>query len=312
MRFFAAWLVLSPMLAFAWSPERAFQYLEMRQQQWMDWKPAMQKSGVVCVSCHTGLPYLMARQALHVKTQRPLEQAITDSVKARLLASDPPAKMLSNAGVDAVMSLTILSRERTKKDPLRDEDRAALKWLTANQLPNGAWTWFKLDAHPVESDHSDYFGAALAMLALRAYPEWEGAAATREFLRREAQGQPLHNRIAVGDVGDLWAVQSADGGWTSASLGPWKAREAAPPDSGSNAYATAWAAFAARQSGVSCSDARLKRALSWLEKRQNPETGAWESMSMNKVFPADSMQVKFMTDAATGYAAAALLSCKAD
>jgi hypothetical protein len=48
-------------------------------------------------------------------------------------------------------------------------------------------------------------------------------------------------------------------------------------------------------------------ALAWLGARQDAATGAWLSTSMNKQFPADSMMIHFMTDAATAYAALALL-----
>ena len=42
---------------------------------------------------------------------------------------------------------------------------------------------------------------------------------------------------------------------------------------------------------------------------QDPATGAWPSVSMNKVYPEGSIQRQFMTHAATGYAAAALIAC---
>ena len=326
--------ILLPLSAHAWNRQRAFDYLEARQQLWMDWKAA-QKQGGSCVSCHTGLPYLMARHALHEQQQRPLERALAAGVKTRLLANDPPPQMLSNAGVDAVLNVFVLSLERRNAtEPLKDVDRAALKWLGTNQVQTGgargSWTWFHLDLHPVESENSNYFGAALAAMALASYPGENNAGALRGYLQREAANQPLRNRLALLLAGskdrlalpktvkkqvlrDLWAAQQSDGGWTSASLGPWKAHEKTPPeDSGSNAYATAWAAFTARQAGVPCSDAKLKRALAWLDPRQDAESGAWASVSMNKTYPAGSMQSKFMTDAATGYAAAALVSCKAD
>ena len=46
-----------------WSPERAARYLDGRLQQWFAWKPAASPEGP-CVSCHTGMPYLLARPAL--------------------------------------------------------------------------------------------------------------------------------------------------------------------------------------------------------------------------------------------------------
>src|SRR5579871_193068 len=46
-----------------WNPKLAEQYLDSRQKAWVAWPTAM-ASGVACVSCHTGLPYLVARPAL--------------------------------------------------------------------------------------------------------------------------------------------------------------------------------------------------------------------------------------------------------
>jgi hypothetical protein len=140
------------------------------------------------------------------------------------------------------------------------------------------------------------------------------------YLKREFPQQPLHNKLAwiafggkssKGEVlKQLWAVQAEDGGFTTASLGPWSARPDAPADRGSNAYATAWAAYAASQAGA-CGEPGLRKALDWL-KRSQDATGAWNAPSMNKPYPAGSMQIRFMSDAATGYAAAALLACRAD
>ena len=79
--------------------------------------------------------------------------------------------------------------------------------------------------------------------------------------------------------------------------------------SASDAYATAWAAFAARQAGVPCSEPSLHKALLWLQQKQDPATGAWSTRSMNKVYPAGSIQENFLSDAATGFATAALLAC---
>src|SRR5262249_4224702 len=147
-------------------------------------------------------------------------------------------------------------------------------------------------------------------------------------LRREQPGQPLHNQVAV-----LWASsklpnllpdatrksivdavmskQEADGGWTISSLGKFAPHPTAPPaPAGSNAYATAFVTFALQEAGVTRSDAKLRKALDWLKGHQNPETGVWTAMSMNKVFEADSMQIRFMQDAATAFATLALLKAQ--
>ncbi|MCC6539247.1 MAG: squalene--hopene cyclase [Bryobacterales bacterium] len=53
----------------------------------------------------------------------------------------------------------------------------------------------------------------------------------------------------------------------------------------------------------------MQKALRWLEAKQDRATGAWPAPSMNKVYEKDSIQAGFMTDMASGFAAAALASC---
>jgi hypothetical protein len=76
---------------------------------------------------------------------------------------------------------------------------------------------------------------------------------------------------------------------------------------GDSSYATGFTAVVLEKAGVSSRDARLGRALEWLKAHQDPKEGYWDGESMNKVFPADSMMVLFMRDAATAYASMALL-----
>ncbi len=320
--------LLLPVLVLGWDRTKALQFLEARQQKWADWKPA-QKHGGACISCHTGLPYLAARRALGEKQASAVERDLVQGVKARVLAN-PPIATLQEVGAEAVLNLLTLStRRKSEKEPLEEVDQLALKRLWESQLKEGEtkgyWTWINAELHPADSEHSNYYGAALSQLALSAYPVGadSGVVQHQNYMKREMEKQPLHHRLAriafaskkdkdvrAVVLRDLWVAQSSDGGWSTAALGPWSKQEMAPPDSGSNAYATAWAAHTARESGVSCSDKRMKRALDWLEKNQDVETGAWNSVSMNKVYPEGSIQSKFMTDAATGYAVAALVGCK--
>ncbi len=249
------------------------------------------------------------------------------AVTTRVLAN-PPQPSLQNPGVEAILNLWVLSLQRRRVDsPLTDADRAALKRLWELQIgegeTKGAWPWFDFDLHPVESERSTFYGAALAAAALTVYPPAAspaaGLASLQTYLQHEAPRQPLHNRLAwMADaavrqqtLADLWSAQSSDGGWTTAALGPWAAHPDAPADPGSNAYTTAWAAHAARQAGVPCADAKLQKALRWLETKQDRATGSWPSPSMNKVFEKGSIQAGFMTDMASGFATAALSSCAA-
>ena len=222
-------------------------------------------------------------------------------VKSRLLAN-PPQPTLDVAGAEAVLNLLTLSLQRhDPQDPLDAADRAAIKSLWESQVQEGpakgSWEWVTSDLDPMDSVRATYYGATLAARALSVYPteSADRVDALRNYLKREAPKQPLHHRMgwiafnAKHDeesksavLKDLWAAQSGDGGWSTAALGPWPAREKKPADSGSSAYATAWAAFTAREAGVSCSDTGLKRATRWLAQHQDPATGAWNSVSMNK------------------------------
>jgi hypothetical protein len=106
--------------------------------------------------------------------------------------------------------------------------------------------------------------------------------------------RPCHGQL------ESFQYQRPDGGWSTASLGPWTAHPAAPSVSGSGAYATAYVTYVLQRAGVKPSDQRLARALVWLTDRQDPESGAWPEVSMNKKYPAGSMESFFMQDAATG------------
>jgi squalene-hopene/tetraprenyl-beta-curcumene cyclase len=121
----------------------------------------------------------------------------------------------------------------------------------------------------------------------------------------------LHGLLSNADkaaiLAELGRKQEADGGWTLGSLGPWNQHDAAPPSVGSNSYATALAAFALEQAGLKASDPVLSRALTWLRTHQNAD-GYWPADSMNHKHQAGTIPEKFMTDAATGYATAALLA----
>ena len=69
-------------------------------------------------------------------------------------------------------------------------------------------------------------------------------------------------------------------------------------------------AFALEQAGLGRSNPDLARALDWLKFRQNRQFGYWTADSMNKPYEADSMPLRFMQDAATSFAAMALLEAK--
>jgi squalene-hopene/tetraprenyl-beta-curcumene cyclase len=196
----------------------------------------------------------------------------------------------------------------------------------------GAWEWFSLNLDPWEMPQSAFYGASMAALAVGSTPRpyrdqpeiRERVAALTSYLQREVPSQPLHNRLMAlwassklpealppslqkPLLEEVWRKQQADGSWSMEALGPWKERPQAPHATGDSAYATAFTAVALQKAGIGAKDARLGRALSWLKNHQDPQGGFWDGESMNKVFPADSMMLLFMRDAATAYASLALI-----
>ncbi len=296
-----------------WSPRLAADYLDGRQKEWFQWKTA-QTSGGPCVSCHTGVTYLIARPELRRKLGETQPTAYETGLLQTLRSPGFGGAFLKEpladqtAGVQTIHSALFLKEE------------AALDHLWSLQIregaDKGAWKWFHLNLDPWEMPESTFYGATLAAMAVhRASDEHkakhrEPIAMLADYLKREKASQPLHNRLML-----LWAMpeiidkkaliqealklQQADGGWSIESLGPWK-RESR--SKGSDAYATAFAAYVLEKSGH-----RSREAINWLKTHQNREYGFWASESMNKEYPADSMMAKFMQDAATGFAVLALL-----
>jgi len=331
-----------PGFAQDWNPRLAAQYLDSRQKEWFVWPTAKTAEGP-CISCHTGMTYLLARPALRrslgEKTPTEHETGLLNSLRTKVQKRNPVelgSKPSDALGVDAVFSALFLATQDYGKATLSEDTLRAFDELWAMQIREGkgtgSWPWFSLDLQPWEMPESAYYGATLAAQAVamtpasyRNRPEvQQRVSALVAYLQREKESQPLHNRLAL-----LWAAttmpnvmpgnerkvlvaevlkkQEADGGWTLESLGQWAPRPKAPASPGSNAYATGFVAFVLQKAGVKRSDTALTRALSWLRSRQEAQSGSWAAMSMNKPFEPDSMQVRFMRDAATAFAALALL-----
>jgi squalene-hopene/tetraprenyl-beta-curcumene cyclase len=343
-------VALTPAFSQDWNARLAAQYMDSRQKEWVAWPMAL-RSGVACVSCHTGLPYLVARpalrQALGEKNGPTLyEGVLVASMRATVIRTD--AKDLFDGlkgviidqvyGAQAVLSALVLAMDDGPRGRLSPEGEKSFDrmWsLQVKQGPDhGAWQWSDFDLDPWETKDSVVYGTALAALATGIAPaDYQSRPAIREnvaamtaYLRQGQKSTPLHNRLFLlwassklrgllpdadkqAILSELWSKQEADGGWTLQSLGPWKKRDAAAPQVGANSYATALAAFSAVQAGVQPSQSNLSKALAWLKTHQDHQSGSWSADSMNHRHSAfGPMPEKFMSDAATGYATAALLA----
>src|SRR5579859_2609102 len=54
-----------------WTAEGAASYLDEREAQWSEWPGAARGHGTFCVSCHTALPYALARPVLAKALSQP-------------------------------------------------------------------------------------------------------------------------------------------------------------------------------------------------------------------------------------------------
>ncbi|MEO8662395.1 MAG: hypothetical protein ABI693_28290, partial [Bryobacteraceae bacterium] len=297
------------------------------------------RSGGPCISCHTGVTYLLARPALRrvLGEAEPTiyETGLVEGLRARVgngvaealkTGKEPVASQ--SVGVEAIFAALFLDQQQPAAQQAWDR-----LWSTQihDGVSKGSWPWFDFDTDPYETSDSGFFGASLAALAISATPpEYQARPEIKShvteltaYLRTATAAQPLHNRLLL-----LWATaslpatvpdarrsiieealekQQPDGSWTVAALGPWKDRPGAPSAAGGSAYATAVAAFALEQGGVSRSHPKLRKALDWLRAKQDPQFGYWVADSMNKRREPGSMPEGFMRDAATAFAVMALI-----
>ena len=119
-----------------WNPRLAAQYLDSRQKAWLAWPPA-NHSGISCVSCHDGLPYLLARPALRrtlgEKDPTLYEAVLIDGVRATALKTDG-AYLFGNAknlladqefGSQVILSALILALDDGPRGRLTPEGESA-------------------------------------------------------------------------------------------------------------------------------------------------------------------------------------------
>jgi squalene-hopene/tetraprenyl-beta-curcumene cyclase len=328
------------------SETAAAAYLDARMSWWMAWPTAARDHETFCVSCHTAVPYAMARPALRAalgeQSPAPVERKFLDNVTRRVRmwkevepfypdATRGVPKTTESRGTESILNALI---EASYNAP---DTRLALDNMWAQQLKTGeakgAWAWLQFHNSPWEGD-SQYYGATLAAIAVgtapgnyRDAPEiQDGMKLLREYLLRECASQVLIDRVtllwasakipglltpaqqkAIAD--EALAKQGADGGFSLSSfVGAWKRHDNTPLETRSDGYATGIVAFALEQSGMPRDRLELKRALDWLTQNQDRAEGRWLAYSLNKQRDLATDVGKFMSDAATAYAVLALQS----
>jgi len=210
--------------AAAWNPKAAAAYLDQRERWWMGWQDAAREHGTFCISCHTSVPYALARPALRdtlgEKAPTEVEQALIANAAKRVRMwkelspvyndkDDGPNKSAESRSTEAVLLAFTLASNDARSGRLSDETRLAFENLWRLQQTSGplkgAWLWQLFDLNPWEGPISPYNGATLAAIAIGTAPEHyrstpaiqENLKLLSEFLDREYDSQPLINRVSL-------------------------------------------------------------------------------------------------------------------
>jgi len=215
----------------AWNRKAAAAYLDQRATWWTTWPNAQRDHQTFCVSCHTALPYALARPAL----RQPLGETGASAAETALLANitkrvtmwrdvEPfypdqtrgVPKTSESRATEAILNAVILSRRDARNGSLSDEGRRALDNMWALQMKTGeqtgAWTWLQFHNEPWEGDSSAFHGAALAAIGIHSAPGAYAAApenvdrvkALHAYLQKADEKQPLLSRAML-----LWASSLA-------------------------------------------------------------------------------------------------------
>jgi squalene-hopene/tetraprenyl-beta-curcumene cyclase len=228
---------LTPRDSAHWSEKAAADYLDARIGWWMGWSTSQRDHGTFCISCHTAVPYAIARPSLRpaasrrVRTQ--LEWRLLDNVTKRVRmwgevepfypdATRGVPKTFESRGTESVLNALILTSYDARERRLGPDARLALANMWARQITSGAergaWPWLQFHNSPWEGD-SQFYGTALAAVAIgtapgayRSRPEIQaGLRLMREYFVREQASQVLINRVVL-----LWASCKLSGILTSA------------------------------------------------------------------------------------------------
>jgi squalene-hopene/tetraprenyl-beta-curcumene cyclase len=216
-----------------WDAKAAARYLDGRAEWWTTFPNAARDRGTYCMSCHTTLPYALARPALRVplgeRAASPAEEKIVGNLlmRARSWREIEPwypdqtrgiPKTSESRAIEAVMNALVLVRRDAAAGKLSDDARTALGVMWALQMKTGseagAWTWLNFKMEPWESPNSPYFGASLAALAVGSAPDGYAASpeiedrvkALRGYFTRQHGNVSLLNQLL-----GLWASSSLPG-----------------------------------------------------------------------------------------------------
>ncbi len=226
----------------SWDKTRASQYLDRRGEDWFKFGGAYRGQGTSttsCVSCHSLLPYALARPVLRrlshasqptrweTKILEQTKQRVAnwdrlDSAKFQLFYDFDDAKKAQSRGTESVLNALILALDDRFQGSTKpsDDTKKALAILWTTQIKQGqhkgSWEWLNFGLEPWESPGARFLGACVAAIAVGAAPgnglanaekdSRERLDSLRNYLKKNLGSQNLHNRAWM-----LWASASIDG-----------------------------------------------------------------------------------------------------
>jgi hypothetical protein len=170
----------------SWNREAAAKYLDDRMELWFA-KAKKLRTGQTetsCVSCHTIIPYMLARptlrKAMGVNAATSMEIRVIEETKKRVetysdhepLYDFDENKKLQSRGTEAVLNVLILTIADSPQGPgprpgkPNQLTKLALERLWQTQRSDGGWDWLDFGLEPFESVDGAFFGATLAAFAV--------------------------------------------------------------------------------------------------------------------------------------------------
>jgi len=210
-----------------WDPAAAARYLDDRQTWWINWPESARDHQTFCVSCHTVVPYALARPRLRnlpgitfpdandTKLLENVTLRVTRWNEMQPFYSDEkvgPHKTAQSRGTESILNALILSSFESVNAQPSEALAQAFRNMWAERQKSGpdkgAWLWLNFHTQPWEADDSPYFGATLAAVAVGTAPGQYARKTElqpllrdlREFLLRGYEKRSLNNQVLL-----LWA-----------------------------------------------------------------------------------------------------------
>lgn len=222
----------SSLAASTWNRKTAAAYLDGRETWWINWVGSARDHGTYCISCHTAMPYALARPTLRAalgESQPSTDElSLIDDVTKRVRLWNEISPYYSEQGYDhktpesrgteSVLNALVLACHDAQNGTLSNDARAAFEHMWALQQvagdSKGSWQWLQFDQEPWEAHDSVYYGAALAAIAVGSAPDnyasspeiQEHLLLLRDYLNRNSASQSTINRIFL-----LWASTKLSG-----------------------------------------------------------------------------------------------------